>query len=560
MVEADKKNHTPFNFKNLASLLFIAVSSDKELPNKLIYVLILVAVTLLTELSIPLIFKFLFNKLTHPSEIFIINTLLISYGILWISTKLFSHMRGKLMQKISEESVTILSIRLINNYFNLNFSSYRSWTTGSIINALHIIQRNIPLLMWNLIGHAFPTIVGLIIVLMLLVWFYPVVYGLFIALILTIYIIFTLKFTERALQIRVEAYEYDKQTSNLLLDWLKNYEPVKLFGREQWVVQVCKHALQKKASMQIQSHLKLEWVQCGQSIIIGIGVCFLTFCVGQEVIAGRREVSDFILFNGYLIQFVGPISVISLISRDLKKAVIDLKNIADLLNTLPSPVKRINPTYIRKTPPKIEFRNVSYKYGKRDIFKNLSFQIYPYEKVAITGPSGCGKSTLAKMLLQFYEPQRGKILIDGQDIQKVCPHFLREHIGLVPQNIVLINGTVKENIVFGQKNTTYREIENAVRIAGLSNLIALLPNGLETKIGDDSFKLSGGEAQRLALARLILYKPKVLILDEFTSSLDPQTCNTLYRNLKEVNPYCTIIFITHKTSEFLYADKVITLP
>ena len=358
---------------------------------------------------------------------------------------------------------------------------------------------------------------------------------------------------------RERANDVDKSTDGIVTDWLSNYEAIRVFGKHQLAVQTCERELKNREVAEIKFMTKYSLINLGQSLILGLGISLLTYLTGQGVLKGILTTGDFILFNGYILQFIIPVGVLGKVTQDIKKALIDMKGVIDILLTT-SEIREIpNPLILSEARFEVRFEKVFFKYKDRNILENVSFKIEEGETAVIVGPTGIGKSTIAKLLLRLFDPTEGSVFIDQINIKQLSFASLYETVGWVPQECYLLNDTIENNIRLVHPEATQFEIEDALRLAHLLDLIKILPHGLNTTVGDRGLKLSGGEKQRLSLARLFLKKPKICIFDESTSSLDKDTDLIIQNNIEKFLPNITKIIITHRPYLTHKVDQIISL-
>lgn len=358
---------------------------------------------------------------------------------------------------------------------------------------------------------------------------------------------------------RERANEVDKSVDGIVTDWISNYEAIKVFGKRDLAIQTCEKELKKREAAETRFLTKYFVSHMGLSIILGIGLSLLTYLVGQDILKGSLTVGDFVLFNGYVLQFILPISILGQITQDIRKGLLDMKEVVELLS-IPSDIKEVaKPIHIPGSHFPVQFENVSFKYNDTDILKNVSFKIEPGETALIVGKTGIGKSTIAKLLMRLYDPKEGQIMLDGVNIKSVSLASLYQMVSWVPQESYLLNDTIQANIQFVRPESTLAEIEEALDLAHLLDSVKKLPQGLNTVVGDRGLKLSGGEKQRISLARIFLKNPKICVFDESTSFLDKETDLIIQNNIEKFFVGATKIIITHRPNLIRKVDQVISI-
>jgi len=355
--------------------------------------------------------------------------------------------------------------------------------------------------------------------------------------------------------------EKRSQASARILDSLLNFETVKYFQNKDYDYEQCNTCLHEQEKAGIAKYFSETIVQLGQSIIIGIGLMYLTTISGNAVIAGKMNIGDFILINGYLLQFVIPLNHIGYILHQVRNGLNHMKKALDLIALKPeiqdNPVHAIKMN-IKK--PEINFENVSFGYNtKRKILKGISFTVPAGKTVAIIGPTGSGKSTVIRLLFRFYDVTHGKILVNGHDLRNISQKSLHSAIGIIPQDTILFNNTIYYNIAYGCPSASKKDVEEAIKLSKLDNFIKSLPEGYNTEVGERGLKLSGGEKQRVAIARAILKQPKIFLFDEATSSLDVQTEQDIQHSIKKISTQSTTLIIAHRLSTIVHADEILVL-
>jgi ATP-binding cassette subfamily B protein len=374
------------------------------------------------------------------------------------------------------------------------------------------------------------------------------------------YVTYTLVVTEWRIKFRRRMNEADEEANTKAIDSLLNYETVKYFSNEQHEARRYDAALQIYERAGVMSRTTLSLLNIGQAVIIAVGVTIMMGMAAQGAVAGRMTVGDFVLVNTYLIQLYLPLNFLGMVYREIRQALIDMEKMFGLLRVDVEVEDRPGAPPLRVERGEIAFENVEFGYdARRPILKGVSFSVPPGKTVAIVGPSGAGKSTISRLLFRFYDVNAGRVTIDGQDIRGVQQQSLRAAIGIVPQDTVLFNDTIYYNISYGRPDASREEVEQAARLARIHEFVLGLPDGYKSMVGERGLKLSGGEKQRVAIARTILKRPEILLFDEATSALDTHTEKEIQKSLREVSANRTTLIIAHRLSTVIHADEIIVL-
>ncbi len=531
---------------------------DKKLRWSFFLALLGLAVGILSNLSIPLLLKKIVESFSSENSLSV-TLILLSYGLIWMISQASLHIRALLTYQIEQRITFVLGIKVLSHLYSLSHSYFLNQKPGALTNIIRKAQQDVPRITLGLFFYVIPTLLEFLFVIILITSLYPFIYSLLMAGTLGAFFLYTSLSMKTALKDRERANEVDKNVDGIVTDWLSNYEAIKVFGKRDLAIQTCERELKKREGTEIRFMTKYSLSHLGQSLILGVGISSLTYCVGQGVLDNTMTVGDFILFNGYILQFIVPISILGQVFQDVKKALVDMKGIIDLLLTQ-SEVKEVPcPLVLSGERFQVCFEDVSFKYKDRLILDTVSFKIEPGETALVVGPTGIGKSTIAKLILRLYDPTEGNISINQRNIKDLSFSSLSDTIGWVPQEGYLLNDSIENNLRFVCPDATSVDIKEALDRAHLLDFIKNLPQGLETIVGDRGLKLSGGEKQRLSLARLFLKKPKICIFDESTSSLDKDTDFIIQNNIEKFLPERTKIIITHRPFLAHKVDQIITL-
>lgn len=538
--------------------ILISTFEDKKIRLNFFFSLIGLSIGILSNLSIPFLLKKIVESFSSQSSLSV-TLVLLSYGLIWMLSQASLHVRALLTYKIEQRITFVLGIKVLSHLYSLSHSYFLNQKSGALTNVIRKSQQNVPSIVFGIFFHVLPTVLEFLFVIILIASLYPFLYSLLMIGILGAFFIYTSLSMKGALKDRERANEVDKSVDGIVTDWLSNYEAIKVFGKRELAVRTCERELKKRETAEVTFMTKYSLSRLGQSLILGLGLSSLTYFIGQDVLKGSLTVGDFILFNGYILQFIIPVGILGQVTQDIKKALIDMKGILNILLTKSDIVEAPHPLVLSGSRFQINFKDVSFKYKDRNILEHISFKIEAGETALIVGPTGVGKSTIAKLLLRLYDPTEGNVFINQINIKQLSLESLYEAVGWVPQESYLLNDTIKNNILFVRPEATLVDIEDALDRAHLLRFIKTLPRGLNTIVGDRGLKLSGGEKQRLSLARLFLKKPKICIFDESTSSLDKDTDFIIQNNIEKFLPSMTKIIITHRPFLAHKVDQVITL-
>lgn len=524
---------------------------------------IFIIATMLLNICTPLVLRKIvtqFSSLTLTTSINYIQILLITYGVLWLTSQITIQMREIVLFRVMEHGIHLLSLRIFSHFNTLSLRFHLDRRTGAITSAIEKARDSFPDIFWGMFLSMGPTVIEILIAVAVLWYLYGPLYGLILLGILFLYTIFSvigMEWSANAQRINNEKH-YNAQAR--IVDSLLNFETVKYFGNQKYEAEQVDQLLQEAEDAGTKKHITSESVHLGQGVVIGFGLIILTWLSGNSVIKGTMNVGDFILINGYLLQFVQPLGWFGYFLRKLRKGLTDMENIFDMLNLKPEIIDSPNAIYLKTDQADISFDHVSFGYdANRPILKDVSFNVPAGTSIAIVGPSGGGKSTIARLLFRFYDVTEGAILINNHDILTVQQESLQKMIGIVPQDTVLFNNTLYYNIAYGRPTARYEEVVQAAQLAHLDSFIKQLPDGLETMVGERGLKLSGGEKQRVAIARVILKRPVIYLFDEATSALDTRTEREIQKNLLEISAGSTTVIIAHRLSTVTHADKIIVL-
>ncbi len=554
MIEPDNRRRYSKSIK----VVLLSTFKDKKIRHSFFWSILGLIIGAFANLCIPLILRELVESFSSKSS-FVITMILFSYGLIWIVNQACLHVRALLTHRIEQRISFVLGIKILSHLYGMSYSYFLNQKPGALTSTIRKAQYSVPSIVLGLFFHVLPTLLEFLFVITLITVSYPFFYSLLMVGILVLFCFFTTFSAKSSLKDREKANEVERNVDGIVSDWLSNYEAVKVFGKRTLAIQTCEKELKKRESAEIAFMTKYISSHLGQSLILGIGFSALTYFVGQGVLQNTLTVGDFVLFNGYILQFVIPIGVLGQIFQNIKKGVADMKGAMDVLSTQSEVIESPHPLTMSGERFQISFEDVCCRSKDRVILEHISFKIGPEETVLIVGPTGAGKSTIAKLLLRLYDPTEGNIFVNKTNIKQFSFESLAETIAWVPQEGYLLNDSIENNLRFVCPNALSKDIERALDHAHLLKFAKNLPKGLNTIVGDRGLKLSGGEKQRISLARLFLKKPKICIFDESTSSLDKDTDLIIQDNIKEFLPQSTKIIITHRPFVAYEADQIIEI-
>ncbi len=533
-----------------------------ELRVRVVVALTLLVGAKLANVYIPILYKYAVDALTENKVTIIAVpiSILVAYGLVRVLTLAFGELRDAIFAKVAQRSIRTVALRTFQRLHTLALRFHLDRKTGGLSRAIERGTKGIEFLLAFMLFNIIPTLVEILMVCGILWWLYNVWFALVTFVTIAGYIAFTMLVTEWRIKYRRAMNRTDEEANTKAIDSLLNYETVKYFGNEEHEARRYDLALERYESAAVLSRTSLSALNIGQGVIIAVGVTAVMFMAGLGVVNGTMTLGDFVLVNTYMIQLYLPLNFLGFVYREIKQSLIDMERMFSIIDIEAEIEDMPGAPDLAGGPGEIRFEKVSFGYDKRRrILHDLSFTAAPGSTVAIVGPTGSGKSTISRLLFRFYDIDSGHIEIDGQNIAEVTQSSLRAAIGIVPQDTVLFNDTIYYNIAYGLSGAGREEVKQAAKLARIHDFITGLPDGYETKVGERGLKLSGGEKQRVAIARTILKGPEILLFDEATSALDTHTEKEIQASLREVSTDRTTLVIAHRLSTVVDADEVLVL-
>jgi ATP-binding cassette subfamily B protein len=543
-----------------------------DLKMRVVWSLVLLLLAKLATLSVPFTFKWAIDALTGADTapvqssnwmLWLIASPLImtaSYGAMRVLMAVLTQWRDGIFAKVAMHAVRKLAYLTFVHMHELSLRFHLERKTGGLTRVLERGRLGIEVIVRMVILQLVPTIVEVALLMAVLLWQFDWRYVLATMITVVVYMYYTYIATEWRIEIRRKMNDSDTEANTKAIDSLLNYETVKYFSSEQREATRYDRSMERYEHASVKTYTSLAVLNTGQAIIFTAGLTTTMLMCAIGVRNGTNTVGDFVMVNAMMIQLYQPLNFMGMVYREIKQAVIDIEKMFGVLSRNPEVKDRPGAKPLAVAPGNVRFDDVWFSYDpERQILRGLSFEVPAGKTVAIVGPSGAGKSTISRLLFRLYDISGGRILIDGQDIRDVTQASLRASIGMVPQDTVLFNDTIRYNIRYGRWDATDAEVEEAAGLAQIDSFIRRSPKGYETEVGERGLKLSGGEKQRVAIARTVLKAPPILVLDEATSALDSHTEQEIQQALERVSRNRTSLVIAHRLSTIVSADEIIVL-
>ncbi|MBS0424965.1 MAG: ABC transporter ATP-binding protein/permease [Proteobacteria bacterium] len=553
----EKPAATRNNLRTIAALLPYLW----EFKVRVMVALSLLVLAKLANVSVPLVLKEIVDALDQPrAELVLPVFLLIGYGVLRLCSTLFGELRDAIFAKVTQRAIRRVANKVFSHLHSLSLRFHLERQTGGVSRDIERGTRGISFLLNFMLFNILPTLLEIGLVLAILIKQYDIRFSIIISLTLLAYIALTLIVTEWRMIFRRTMNNMDSKANTQAIDSLLNYETVKYFGNEAWEARRYDEHLQSWEKAAVRNQTSLATLNAGQSAIIAIGVTLLMLLAAEQVIDGSMTLGDLVLINAFMLQLYMPLHFLGFVYREIKHSLADMERMFTLLDEHKEIEDKPDAQALDAANATIRFSHVDFSYEQnRQILFDVSFDIPAGQNIAVVGHSGSGKSTLARLLFRFYDVQSGGILINDQDIRTVTQQSLRAAMGIVPQDTVLFNDSIYYNIAYGRPDAAQEEVFAAARAAHIHDFIESLPEKYATIVGERGLKLSGGEKQRVAIARTILKNPVILIFDEATSALDSNSEKRIQAELKRIAWNRTTLTIAHRLSTIADADQILVM-
>ena len=536
-----------------------------EYKARIVLALLCLVAAKFASIGMPFILKEVVDDLDHKLSdadsilIAVPLALLFAYGLARFANVLLGEIRDTLFGRVTERAMRRVGLRVFEHLHALDLAFHLNRRTGGLSRDIERGTSGISFLMRFLVFNIVPAFLELFLVMGILWQQYRVEFALIVLVSVVAYVWFSKMTTDWRTQFIREANAADNKSNSRAVDSLLNFETVKYFANESYEASLYDKELAEWEQAKRKNRLTLFVLNAGQALIISVSLTAMLMAA-NEVAQGRMTLGDFVLVNAFMMQIFLPLNFLGFVYREIKSSMANIERMFELLKTETSVSDQANAKELNISEGRIEFKSVSFAYEEeRPILKDFSFKLEPGEKLAIVGSSGAGKSTLAKLVFRFYDVNQGDIVIDGQSIKSITQHSLRQAIGVVPQDSVLFNDTLIENVRYGRPGAKDDEVKRAIKMAHLQGFVESLPKGYDTQVGERGLKLSGGEKQRVAIARTILKHPAILVFDEATSSLDSRSERAVMEAIDAVSQGKTSIVIAHRLSTVVNADRILVL-
>jgi len=538
-----------------------------DLRFRVVLAMLLLAAAKIAIVFIPFIYKEVIDALnmTGPGDkagmlVAVPILMIIAFGAARLASQAFGELRDAVFAKVGQYALRRIALQVFSHLHSLSLAFHLDRRTGGLSRAIERGTKGIDFLLRFSLFNILPTLLELSMVCGVLLINYGVSYSSITLFAVGVYIAFTLTVTEWRLKHRREMNRTDSEANTRAIDSLLNFETVKYFGNEIHEANRFDRSMARYESAAVRSHTSLALLNIGQGVIIAFGMCTVLLLAAQGVIDDELTIGDFVLINTFMMQLYQPLGFLGFVYREIKQSLVDMDKMFELIEVHADVADKTDAQPLQVTSGEVEFENVDFGYeDDRQILHGVNFKVPAGNTIAIVGPSGAGKSTISRILFRFYDVKGGRVLIDGQDVRDVTQASLRANVGIVPQDTVLFNDSIRYNIRYGRIEATENEIVKAAKLAQIHDFVDSLPEGYDSDVGERGLKLSGGEKQRVAIARTILKNPRILLFDEATSALDSQTEKEIQTALRLVSRNRTTLVIAHRLSTIVDADEIIVL-
>ena len=540
---------------------FVIPTGNKEMPIRIVLAFIFLFLATLVSVYTPFLYGKAVDLVSQGKsvDINLLWAVIGSYALARLGQVFFDEAKEFVFARVAQKAVRGAALQAFKHMHSLSLTFHLNRQTGGLTRAIDRGAKGIEFLLRFTAFEIVPTLVELITVGIVLWVTFGFIYAAVTVTTVLVYILYTIKVTEWRIAIRRKMNLADENASTKAIDSLLNYETVKYFNAEQLEADRFDAAMKVYEDSAVKARSSLSIVNIGQGGIIALGLFIVMGMAGEDIAKGNMSIGDFVVVNTFLLQLYLPLNFLGFVYREIRQSLLDMGRMFALVEEKPDILDKKNAKNLDVQSGKIEFINVKFSFGNRVILKGVNFIVNPGEKVAIVGPTGAGKSTISKLLFRFYDPSSGNIKIDNQCLKEVTQSSLRSNIGVVPQDTVMFNDTIRYNISYAKPESSIDEINNVAKLSSIDKFIEDLELGYDTIVGERGLKLSGGEKQRVAIARALLKNPKIFIFDEATSALDTKTEKSIEKSLKKLSKNATTLVIAHRLSTVIDADKIIVL-
>lgn len=550
-------------FKILAQELydFTAPKGDTKVRARIMLAFVCLVAAKLSNLITPLLYGASVDLVNGEDgfSLTILWFILGAYAAARLGQQIFAEAKQYLFARVAQRAVRGAAMQAFRHLHKLSLKFHLDRQTGGMTRAVERGAKGVEFLLTMATFEILPLLIEVLFVSALLWYLFGAPYAIITFSTVVLYAYFTMRVTEWRMAFRKRMNKADETAATKAVDSLLNYETVKYFNNEENEAKRYDTAMRDYEDAAVLSRTSLAAVNVGQGAIIGIGLVLVMGFAGWDIQSGRMSVGDFVAVNTYLLQLYLPLNFLGYVYREVRQSIIDLERMLGLIDEEPDIIDQDNAPALRLSKGAIRFEDVHFSYSERPILQGVSFDVPAGKRVAIVGPSGAGKSTISRLLFRFYDPQQGRILIDGQDVRLVRQETVRAAIGVVPQDTVMFNASIGYNIGYGHFGADQNAIEKAAKLASIDTFIHNLPEGYEALVGERGLKLSGGEKQRVAIARAILKQPTIFLFDEATSALDSRTEKDIQTALDKVSKSQTTLVIAHRLSTIVDADEILVM-